>query len=733
MNPTVAHTTLPNFDFGEYQSLAEMVISQASIIEPPERLSVSQWSEKYRYVNNKGSYVGYWRNSTTPYMIEPMDMLNSPYHDAVIMCAPAQCGKTDALIVNWTGFTIHGDPMDMMIVNPTKEMSRDFSMRRVDKLLRDTKEVGALLNKDKSADNIGDKHFSNGVFLSLTHPSVSTLSSRPIPRVALTEYDRMPDDVGGDGTPFDLAAKRTTTFGSYKMALAESSPSRPIEDPHWIEVKGSHEAPPTKGIFSLYNRGDRRRWYWPCPKCERYFEGTFSMLKWNEKSKDLISLAESVYMECPHCKARIEQSERYGMQQHGMWVKDGQYFDRFNNLQGYPRQTRTASFWLRGVAAAFVSWGQLVTMYLTAEDEYKRTGSEESLTKFFNTDLAEPYIPKAMTQQRLPEHLKNRAVDLGEQVVPKGVRCLIANIDVQKNRFVVQVHGISMGTPFDITVIDRFDIRKSKRQDADGDFYSVRPATFLEDWDLIKELVMEKTYPLDDGSGRVMGISMTTCDSGGYSREKGESTTSMAYDFYRKLKRERQHARFHLVKGINSTNSPRTNITYPDASKKDALSAARGDVPVLMLNSNALKDIVTNRLDAVDIGTGVILFPDWLSIQFFQELCAEVRKPNGWEKIAHQNNEAWDLLYYCIGVAISKLMMIDRVDWSKPPARLAEWDSNPMVFTPTVAEIEENNDNDVIVGEGEISRSDSEDRSQDTPNAYTPTYSWDDVNERLGD
>ena len=413
----------------------------------------------------------------------------------------------------------------------------------------------------------------------------------------------------------------------------------------------------------------------------------------------MIEVADSTYLECPHCKGRIEQSQRHDMQQTGVWVKDGQYFDKDGKLVGQSRHTRTASFWLRGVAAAFVSWGQLVTMFLAAENEYDTTGSEDALTKFFNTDLAEPYIPKVMTTQRLPEHLRDRAIDIGERVVPVGVQCLIANIDVQKNRFVVQVHGISMGAPFDITVIDRFDIKKSRRTDEDGDYYMVRPATFLEDWDLIESEVIDRVYPLADGSGRTMGIVMTTCDSGGYSRDKGESTTSMAYDFYRTLKKRGKAARFHLVKGIASPNAPRTNITYPDAVKKDALSAARGDVPVLMLNSNLLKDTLHNRLDMTEPSKGLITFPDWLGIQFYQELCAETRKPNGWQKIAHQNNEAWDLMYYCIGVAISKLLMIDRVDWKKPPPKFDKWDNNPLVYAAPVAEKDDKTDNVVIQDE----------------------------------
>lgn len=674
-----------------YASLADLIVEAADILRPDERLTVSQWAEKYRYVYNQGSYIGEWRNATTPYMIEPMDVLCSHDYDACIMAAPAQCGKTDALIINWLGYSIAGSPMDMIIYNPTMDMARDFSRRRVDRLGRHTKAVGALISPNKDNDNVRDKRYTNGVMISLAHPSVSELAGRPVPRVALTDYDRMNDDIDGEGAPFDLAAKRTTTFGSYKMALAESSPSRPIENPNWVAVKGSHEAPPTKGILGLYNRGDRRRWYWKCPRCGERFEGLFEMLRYDRTLGSPVDIADSTWMQCPHCQGRIEQSERHEMQQTGVWLRDGQYF-KDGKIEGLPRKTRIASFWLRGVAAAFVTWGKLVMDFLAAEAEYEATGAEDALVKFYNTDLAEPYIPKAQSTQRLPEHLRNRALMLPEREVPEGVRALIACVDVQKNRFVVQVHGVAMGNPVDIYIIDRFEIRKSGRVDAEGDPYFVRPATYLEDWDLIEKEVMDKTYPLADGSGRVMAVTLTLCDSGGYSREKGESVTAMAYDFHRGLRRKGKAARFHLVKGVSSPNAPRASINYPDAVKKDALTAARGDVPVLMLNSNMLKDMVSNRLDCEDIGKGMIVFPDWLPIQFYQELCAETRHTSGWVKTAHMANEAWDLLYYCVGGLVSKLLMADRVDWSKPKPWLADWDENALVYKP-VEDKEEITDN----------------------------------------
>jgi phage terminase large subunit GpA-like protein len=55
------------------------------------------------------------------------------------------------------------------------------------------------------------------------------------------------------------------------MTLVESSPGRDILDTKWRQ-SSPHEAPPTTGVLSLYNRGDRRRLYWPCPHCGEYFQ-----------------------------------------------------------------------------------------------------------------------------------------------------------------------------------------------------------------------------------------------------------------------------------------------------------------------------------------------------------------------------------------------------------------------------------------------------------------------------
>lgn len=660
-----------------YNSVAGIIADLAEILRPPERLSVSQAAAKYRYVNQPGAYVGPWENDTAPYMVEPMDTYTSTEYQGMVFVGPAQCGKTDALLINTALYSIKVDPMDTMIVCPTQSAARDFSMRRIDRLHRHSVDIGAMLLPTADADNKFDKQYRTGMILSLSWPTPTELAGKPIGRVLLTDRDRMDDDVGGDGEPYDLAAKRTTTFGSHAMTVAESSPSRSVESLQWIPAT-AHEAPPAAGIMALYNRGDRRRWYWPCPSCGGYFEGKFEHLEYERrKGATNLEVAETVRMLCPHCAHPIHPDEREEMQQWGIWLKDGQGIDARGKVFGPAPRTLIASFWLRGVAAAFVSWKKLVTLYLDALDDFERTGSEEALKKFYNNDLGEPYYPKNQSTTRLPEVLKSRAEPLPEREVPNGVRFLVGMCDVQKNQWVVQVFGILPGRPFDTVVVDRFDVRKSKRLDEDDEHLWVKPHAYLEDWDELIEHVIEREYPLADGSGRMMRLRLVGCDSGGKA-----GVTTMAYNFYRRLREENKHRRFILVKGDPKPGQPRARISYPDSNRRDAKSAARGDVPVLMLNSNLLKDDLDGRLECLVPGAGMYRTPDWLPDSFYNELCAETRTEKGWENKSGERNETTDLSYYCIGACVSELLRVEHLDWDNPPGWAAEWDRNDLVRAP---------------------------------------------------
>jgi phage terminase large subunit GpA-like protein len=675
-----------------YDDLERIFHDLADLFRPPDRITVTEAMERHIRLNNAGSYIGPYKGDIAPYMQEPADELASRVFTSLVFVGPAQCGKTESLILGWITYSAVVDPMDMIVYSPTQASARDFSMRRVDRLHRNSPDVGSRLLTNRDSNNKFDKHYRSGMMLTLAWPSVTEFAGKPVGRIALTDFDRMPDDVEGDGNPFDLASKRTTTFKSFAMTLAESSPSRDVENPKWIKTS-PHEAPPCKGILGLYNRGDRRRWYWPCPSCGSYFEGKWSQIEWDSRP-NILESAETARLVAPCCGYKIKQDERAEMQRWGTWLKDGEGIDANGRIAGEGIRSPTASFWLNGVAAAFTNWTNLVTTYLTALQQFQRTGSEDELRKFWNTDLGEPYLPKSLETERLPEVLKARAEKLpyeegtGEEridrgtstgvavtpLVPAHVRFLVGCVDVQKNMFIVQIHGISPGNPFDITVIDRFSVRKSRRLDLNEEHLWVKPATYLEDWDEITTEVLDRSYALDDGSGRRMMIRYTVCDSAG-----GPGATTNAYNYYRKLRGLNKSGRFHLVKGDPLPSRPRAQITFPDSNRRDKLAAARGDVPVMLLNSNALKDALSARLDSATPGMGMFRFGNWLPDWFFTELCAEVRTDKGWENPNARRNEAWDLGYYCIGVCVSVMLRAEGIDWANPPGWAASHDINDLV------------------------------------------------------
>lgn len=665
-----------SYEVKKYSSLKHIVSELSEILLPPERIRVSDAAAKYRVVYNPPAYVGPWDNETVPYNREVMDTLESRDYSAVCFVAPAQSGKTEC-IPNWLAYNIVCDPSDFMLVEKSQTEARNFSMMKIDRMLRHSLELGSRMLNGSSADNTFDKMFKSGTYLSIAWPTVNALSGKTIRRVALTDYDRFPIDIGGEGAAFDLARRRTNSYKRLGMTYVESSPSYDVIDHLWTP-KTPHEAPPCEGILGIYNRGDRRRWYWKCPHCDDYFEPSFELMRWPE-SEDLMECAEKAYMACPHCfettGAMIMSYMKRDLNLSGIWLRDGEKVDKRGVISGTARRSDIASFWIKGPATAFGQWKTLVINYLLAMQEYVSTANDRPLKTTYNTDQGEPYIPPNLRDARSPEDLMGRAKPFEQHTVPEGVRFLVATIDVQKRKFVVQVHGIKpAANTVDIVVIDRFDIQKSERRDDDNERHLINPASYPEDWDLITTQVIEKTYLLDDDSGRQMSIKLIGCDSGGVT-----GVTTRAYEYYRRLKTQGLAGRFYLVKGASQKAAPRVHKSYPDSERKDRNAGARGEIPVLMLNTNILKDWVDAALGRREPGAGYIEFADWLPLDFYKELCVETRNIKGeWENLKGLRNESWDLLEYCYALCVA--LRAEKFNWDKPEAAWARpWDENPLV------------------------------------------------------
>ncbi|WP_162287013.1 phage terminase large subunit family protein [Pantoea stewartii] len=655
---------------------AEIRKNTASIIRAPRRLPVAEAVQKYMRVPVGVGNSVEWDPELAPYMVEPMNCLSSRLYDAVVFVGPARTGKTIGLIDGWVVYNVVCDPSDMLVVQMTEEKAREHSKKRLSRTFRVSPEVASRLSPLRNDNNVHDRTFLAGNYLKIGWPSINIMSSSDFKCVALTDYDRFPEDIDGEGDGFSLASKRTTTFMSAGMTLVEGSPGREITNTKWRRST-PHEAPPTTGSLSLYNRGDRRRWYWPCPHCREYFQPVLDVMTGYRQDSDPVKASESAHIVCPHCSGVIESDQKRTLNGRGVWLREGEEIDAEGNISGQARRSRIASFWMEGPAAAYQTWAQLVYKLLTAEEEYANTGSEETLKAVINTDWGLPYLPRAATEQRSSELLLARAEDYGKRLIPPKVRFLIASVDVQagkQRRFVVQIIGY--GENGERWLIDRYNIKQSLRCDENGEALPIHPGSYPEDWQLLVSDVLDKSYRLEDCPGKRMTVMAMAVDTGGE-----DGVTDNAYKFWRQCRRDGLSKRVYLIKGDSTRRQKLITKIRPDnTNRSDRRADARGDVPVYLLQTDLLKDQLSNNLERETPGAGYIHFPKWLGQWFFDELTYEERGADGkWRKPGKGNNEAFDL--FCYAQAVVTLRGYEKIkDWENPPSWALPQDVNPNIY-----------------------------------------------------
>jgi len=362
-------------------------------LAPPHRITVDDAAAQYRRVNAGGHWID-WRNDVAPYMIEPMRQITSRRFGVVAFCGPARCVKTAALIENALAHAVVCNPRTTHIVQMSQMAAREYSIEKIDPMLRNSPELAKRRATGKGSDNTHDKRFRGGMRLTIGWPVVSQLSSRDIPLVMLTDYDRMPDDLSGEGSPFALARKRPQTFGGLGKVVIEGSPGRPLLDEGW-KAETPHAVPPCTGILSIVGAGTRGRYYWNCRDCGQRFEPRMERLDYPKDAPTPAAAGAKATLSCPDCGSVIEPKHKREMNAAGLWLHEDSTGGLCDIEDAGLRETDIASYWLHGPAAAFAPWNELVTRYEQALAALDDTADETALKTVINTDFGLPYLPRA--------------------------------------------------------------------------------------------------------------------------------------------------------------------------------------------------------------------------------------------------------------------------------------------------------------------------------------------------
>jgi phage terminase large subunit GpA-like protein len=597
-------------------------------LRPPPKVSVSEAAERHRRLSNPGGgYSGPWQNALAPYLVEPMDRAMSRDVKLLILVGPTQFGKTE-IFLNIIAHAAKYRPGDILLFQPTKDLAIDFAERRLqNKCLDVSPDLQAELGPSRSDDKVLTKTFRNGLMVTIAWPVGSQLASRPLPTVLMDERDSMPDDIQGEGDPVALAEKRITNFGRNGVVVVASTPKRQDES----------------GIMSLYKTGDRRIMHVRCPHCLGFFSPGFDADR-KPTLKHLhiepnATAEEAAAAACMICDAGcvILEAEKPALVASGVWLALGQAIDADGNIQGQPPKTRVASYWFTGLLVRDKRWPDMAFEFVTARKALDERQDEQPLKTFWNTTMGAPYKPRHVSEGALDGAvLKARAEDYPLDTVPAWASFLLASVDVQGNRFVVSV--IAFGPGGECAVISYFDIFKS----ADGE-RMVDPAKVAEDWDLLIDHVINRSFPVQGGGSMVPF--RTGIDTGGK-----DGVTGQAYDFWLRVRRlNRLDKRIVLLKGGRKTDAPLTSNSLIEADRRGR--KLKKGIKLTTANVAAIKSMADIRLRMKAPGPGYIHLSKHLPDRYFEEVTAEVHGPNGWDKL-RPRNEAWDLLIYCLAVFI---------------------------------------------------------------------------------
>ena len=412
------------------------------IFKPPERLTVSEWADKYRVLDAKTSAEpGQWRTARTPYLRGIMDAFNDPDIEEIIFVKPTQVGGTEGLN-NIVGFIISQDPSPTLIVYPTLDLAEYTSKNRVQPMI----ELCSVLKEryQEKESKLLELQF-DGMYVVLSGAnSPASLASRPIRFLLMDEVDKYPPSAGKEADPRSLARERTKTFAHNKKIFQTSTPTLK-NGPIWQEWE---------------NSDDQRRYYVPCPHCGHYQTFRFKQIKWPDTAKTPDEVQATAYYECEQCQGIITDGHKPGMLRAGRWQSEKKI------------GTRKTAFHLNAIYSPWVRFGDVAYEFKKSKDY------PDLLMNFINSWLAEPWENTEVKMNS--DKVLERQSEYEESVVPDGTLLITAGVDVQKDRFyyTIRAWGASM-TSWNIAhgVVDTWDdveyIMNLPFKDSRGNDYQV--------------------------------------------------------------------------------------------------------------------------------------------------------------------------------------------------------------------------------------------------------------------
>lgn len=400
------------------------ILDAFSIIRPPENISSSEWSRKYRYLSpeasaNHGKFDPY----LTPYFIGYYTVLDMVGKIVVVAMKSAQIGFTEVLN-NILGRRIHQSLGSALILFPNKSKAYDFAREKFKPMVEATPCLREIMSGKLSLDRQTWHfvRFKGGFIKFLTGASISAYKSTSSPALFVEEPDDIKNNVSGQGSGIEVFSQRSKTYNNSILSYG-GTPT----------ISGS------SNVEDAYLASNQMQYLVPCHKCGEFHALSFDNLKTPKFENNYLDPLygdndiKNAFYECPFCK------EKWTFEQKNLNVKEAVNHNFYGWVAQRP-EIPVYGFHFNELLSPFAgsTFSDLEKSRLDAEIALAE-GKEGKMIAYVNNRQGLAYKQAADTQS--PTYLKEYAMPYPSGVVPQGGIICTAEIDVQHDRFSVTIHA----------------------------------------------------------------------------------------------------------------------------------------------------------------------------------------------------------------------------------------------------------------------------------------------------
>jgi phage terminase large subunit GpA-like protein len=352
--------------------------SPLRLVRPLEALQTVSWAEANVYMSPRMTTPnpGPWRRETVSAMCAPggpLESLDDPTVELVGVCKGAQSAGTITGYV-WLAKELATDPSGVLIVMSSGPVAAAKAREAWLPMWEDSPKLRRLMPANRRLHWTKTSQIINKAAVEWVGAnSPGALSSKSKRRVFLDETDKYPQSFGrgnkhsnavssSEAGALQLAMQRTKAFRQKGLAKIYAL-STPTDD------QGT--------IWQIYQAGDKRHLYVKCHACgvEQVMLWASFRIDMDLAKTDPTSAVAGAHYECPHCKAKWFDRERFAAIDGGLWKPTA-----------ISKNPLARTFWFPSWCSKLVNASYLAAQWIGAQ------ASRTALQDFLNGESAEAFV-----------------------------------------------------------------------------------------------------------------------------------------------------------------------------------------------------------------------------------------------------------------------------------------------------------------------------------------------------